>query len=110
EATRTLGGLLAHSGRDALLALLPTSFVAVLFLALDRVRRDVSLSSRKSRWSTSAAIGVLLPIVGSPMALVTATAASAAVTRTYYIAADDVVWDYAPAGQNLIAPAFDASF
>jgi hephaestin len=32
-----------------------------------------------------------------------ATQAPVSVTRTYYIAADEVEWDYAPSGQNLIS-------
>src|SRR5436305_14976007 len=38
----------------------------------------------------------------------TSTSASAGRTRTYYIAADPVVWDYAPSGKNELGPHFDA--
>jgi FtsP/CotA-like multicopper oxidase with cupredoxin domain len=36
------------------------------------------------------------------------TSASAGHTRTYYIAADPVDWDYAPSGKNLLGSHFDA--
>ena len=37
------------------------------------------------------------------MAAVPAYAQTSGTTRTYYIAADEVTWDYAPAGKNIIA-------
>jgi len=39
---------------------------------------------------------------------VASTSAAAGQTRTYYIAADPVDWDYAPAGKNLLGAHFDA--
>jgi hephaestin len=50
----------------------------------------------------SPAIARALPI---PLLLATGCAASSAggVTRTYYVAAEEVVWDYAPADSNMIA-------
>src|SRR5882762_5983487 len=38
----------------------------------------------------------------------TSSSASAGQTRTYFIAADPVDWDYAPAGKNELGPHFDA--
>lgn len=42
---------------------------------------------------------VALPLLCMPL---TMQAQNSGTTRTYYIAADEVIWDYAPAGKNLI--------
>ena len=51
----------------------------------------------------SAALVVLWATTGAGRGTARAQTAAAATVRTYYIAADEVDWDYAPAGRNLIA-------
>ena len=46
----------------------------------------------------SVSLGLLGAACGSPVA---STVASAAATHTYYIAADEVTWDYAPMNRNV---------
>ena len=50
----------------------------------------------------SRSVSALAAIVGSVVLLAWASPSQADV-RTYYIAADEVVWDYAPSGRDLIA-------
>src|SRR5262249_53084327 len=68
---------------------------------------------RAVRWSRSirgfaglVAAGLLAACAAAPATDLARTAPAAggvpAQTRTYYLAADTVVWDYAPAGRNLI--------
>ena len=51
----------------------------------------------------SAALIVLWATTGAGRGTARAQTAVAGTVRTYYIAADEVEWDYAPAGRNLIA-------
>ena len=51
----------------------------------------------------SAALVVLWATTGNGRSTARAQTAAAATVRTYYIAADEVDWDYAPAGRNVIA-------
>ncbi len=52
------------------------------------------------RWSLSTALG--MAAIATALLVVSATAAQAAV-RTYYIAADEVLWNFAPSGRDLVA-------
>jgi len=54
---------------------------------------------------------LLLVAAGGLVTVTRATRTSAATgqTRTYYIAADPVDWDYAPSGRNLLGAPFDAN-
>ncbi|HEX3604424.1 MAG TPA: multicopper oxidase domain-containing protein [Candidatus Dormibacteraeota bacterium] len=56
------------------------------------------------RWAVLLALVVLLPACSSVDAPSTgaAPASGAGQTRVHYIAADEVAWDYAPSGRNLI--------
>ncbi|HVW34807.1 MAG TPA: multicopper oxidase domain-containing protein [Acidimicrobiia bacterium] len=63
---------------------------------------------RRWRWALSAALAL---VAGSGLVAVTRparTVAASGHTRTYYIAADPVDWDYAPSGRNLLGPHFDS--
>ena len=65
---------------------------------------------RRSPRSPVAALAVLLvaAVVVPAAILVRGGGASEGKTRTYYIAADPVDWDYAPAGHNLLGEHFEA--
>src|SRR5437763_8595584 len=66
-----------------------------------RPRRAVALSAGFALVAASAG----LVAVGRAVR----TSAVSGRTRTYYIAADAVDWDYAPSGKNLLGPRFDAT-
>jgi FtsP/CotA-like multicopper oxidase with cupredoxin domain len=62
------------------------------------------------RKALALSVGLVLVAVAVVVAISRATSTSAADgrTRTYYIAADPVDWDYAPSGKNELGPHFDA--
>jgi len=66
---------------------------------LRRRRRALGLSAGLVLVATAGLVAVTRP---------TRTNASAGQTRTYYIAADPVDWDYAPLGKNVLGAHFDA--
>jgi hypothetical protein len=72
-------------------------------------REDRKEMLRYLNWSSILrilALVTVLTIGASSMLLITGNNDTAAAERHYYIAADEVEWDYAPGG-NLIHPLFD---
>jgi FtsP/CotA-like multicopper oxidase with cupredoxin domain len=72
---------------------------------------EVRTRQRPRRRLLALSTGLMLVAAGGLVAVARAASTSAASgqTRTYYIAADPVDWDYAPSGKNLLGPRFDAS-
>jgi manganese oxidase len=72
---------------------------------------DVGTRERPRRRLLALSTGLMLVAAGGLVAVARAARTSAATghTRTYYIAADPVDWDYAPSGKNLLGPRFDAT-
>src|SRR3954449_10398920 len=63
----------------------------------------MTTAARVAVFATMALAGAFLAIVGIGNGNGVSSARSAVVqTRTYYIAADEVNWDYAPQGKNMI--------
>jgi hypothetical protein len=77
--------------------------VTVLVMAAVAPRR--STAARDRRWALLAGAVTLLLGVTATGTAATAGSPAGARTRAYYIAADEVVWDYAPAGGNGITGA-----
>jgi FtsP/CotA-like multicopper oxidase with cupredoxin domain len=65
---------------------------------------------RRRRKMTALSVGLLLVAAAVVVAITRPGITSAAdgKTRTYYIAADQVDWDYAPGGKNVLGSHFDA--
>jgi FtsP/CotA-like multicopper oxidase with cupredoxin domain len=65
---------------------------------------------RRRRRMLALIAGLAVVASGVAVAVVRSTSSSAAdgQTRTYYIAADPVDWDYAPGGKNILGAHFDA--
>src|SRR5262245_34877511 len=63
---------------------------------------------RRKVWALS--VGLVLVAGAVAVAVTRATISDAAdgQTRTYYLAADPVDWDYAPGGKNVLGAHFDA--
>ena len=66
---------------------------------LRRRRRALALSAGLALVAAAGLVAVTRPTLSD---------AAAGQTRTYYIAADPVDWDYAPSGKNLLGPHFEA--
>ena len=78
-----------------------------------KFHRKLTQARPRARWRAMTLVGIVaLAACGSPQATADhtghanlaagATATCPGKTRTYYIAADEVQWDYAPSGKNLI--------
>jgi len=78
-----------------------------------KFHRKLTQARPRARWRAMTLVGIVaLAACGSPQATADhtghanlaagATATCLGKTRTYYIAADEVQWDYAPSGKNLI--------
>lgn len=72
---------------------------------MDRPVGSTMASNRDGRKRRVALIGMLIAVAvfAGPLAWAVVTSAPPGQTRTYYIAADEVEWDYAPLGYNAIS-------
>ncbi|HKZ98899.1 MAG TPA: multicopper oxidase domain-containing protein [Thermoplasmata archaeon] len=59
--------------------------------------------SRSKRRAGFIAIAIAVAVLAGPLAWMAATSVPPGTTRTYYMAADEVEWDYAPLGYNGIS-------
>ena len=57
------------------------------------------MSRRRLRWTGA----VFTALLCTGVWLVTSAGSSAVTTRRYYVAAEEVVWDYAPSGKDEIS-------
>ena len=71
-------------------------------------REGTGSSRRRRALAVSAGLALLAAAGLVAVTRPTRTSASAGQTRTYYLAADPVDWDYAPSGKNELGAHFDA--